>query len=372
VPPAAPELQLALPPPTGPFAIGVHSGFVADPSRVDPATGNPRALPVRVWYPARAAAAPAASPARYLAPAIQQVAEQVVGVPPGTLDVGTHAWTDAPMRRHIRGVILVSPGFGNLVAFSTAQVIDLASRGWVLVTVDHPHDTYVVEQPDGTLIFSDGETPADVERGFAHRVLDVGVVLDHLPQLVPQLTPRTPVGMFGHSLGGAAAAEAMLLHPQLRAGVDLDGTPRGRVVQEGLEKPFGIMVSREHDRPGMEDPNLAALISHLRGPRPFEQLDVAHNGFTDFVVLNPQATLADPALGARLESIFETGAGDLAAGRAALDAQRRFLRAFMQRHLPACEADGAAQRLLRTPDGGGGTDDPAAVMGSRGDSGDSC
>ena len=332
---AAAGLQLALPAPAGRLPIGVHSTFVTDPSRIDATTGKARALPVRVWYPARDTAA--GLPARYLPAAVQQVVEQVVAAPSGTLDVDTHASADAPMRRHIRGVILVSPGFGNLVAFSTAQVIDLASRGFVLVTFDHPHDTYVVEQPDGTLVFSDGQTFELVEAAFAQRVLDTGVVLRHLSELVPQLRSETPVGMFGHSLGGATAAEAMLLYPRLRAGVDLDGTPFGRVVQEGLDEPFGIMISAR--QPGMEDPNMDAFISHLRGPHPFEELDIGHNGYTDFVVFNRQAALADPALGARLDAIFDTGVDTLAAGLEAVAAQRRFLGAFMRRYLEPCHHD---------------------------------
>ena len=35
------------------------------------------------------------------------------------------------MRGRVRGVILVSPGLGNLVAFSTGQVIELSAKaGW--------------------------------------------------------------------------------------------------------------------------------------------------------------------------------------------------------------------------------------------------
>jgi hypothetical protein len=327
---AAPELHLALPPPTGRLPVGVHSRFLADPSRTDPATGGPRTLPVRVWYPTRE---PDSGPeAHYLSAAVQPVIEQALGAPAGSLGVDTHARSGAPMRHRIRGVILVSPGLGNLVAFSTAQVVDLASRGWVLVTFDHPHDTFVVEQPDGTLIFAD-PAGAPVEPSFAARVLDVGVVLRRLAELVPGLHPRVPVGMFGHSLGGAAAAEALLLYPSLRAGVDLDGSPHGRVVQEGLDEPFGIMVSNVRDQPGVDDPNLDALISRLRGPHPFEQLDIGHNGFTDFVVFNRQASLADPALGARFEAVLATGVADLAGATAAVAAQRRFLGAFMARYV---------------------------------------
>jgi pimeloyl-ACP methyl ester carboxylesterase len=234
------------------------------------------------------------------------------------------------------------------VAFSTAQVIDLASRGWVVVTFDHPHDTYVVEQPDGTLIFStppDGEP--DIERYFTERVVDVGVVLHNLRLLVPEAHRRAPVGMFGHSLGGAAAAEALLLHPRLRAGVDLDGTPFGRVVHEGLDEPFGIMLSTTHGQPGQVDVNLERFIANLRGPHPIRRLDIGHNGFTDFVVLNPQAMLVDPALGAQLEAIFAIGVGSVAEGTAALAAQRRFLARFMGRHLRRCH--GGAQRDAPAP-----------------------
>src|SRR4051794_7229636 len=246
------------------------------------------------------------------------------------------------MRRHIEGVILVSAGLGEPVALQTAQVIELASRGWVLVTFDHPHDTVVVEQPDGTLIFSDLEaSQAAIEAAFEQRVLDVGVVLGELSALLPRRQHPVPVGMFGFSIGGAAAAEAMLRYPRLRAGVDLDGTAFGRVMQEGLDEPFGIMLARH---PLQEDPKLSLLISHLRGPHPLKQLDVEHHGFTDFVVVNPQARLADPALGALLESHFATGVDSVAAGTAALTAHRRFLTAFMRRYLKLCHHNRRASR----------------------------
>jgi len=343
--PAAAAAQLSLPAPTGPRPIGVRSGFLADASRIDPATGKPRTLPIRVWYPARHAAA--GRPAPYFSAPVQRAVEQELGVPTGTFDVDTHASTDAPMRRHLKGVILVSAGLGEPVALQTSQVIELASRGWVLVTFDHPHDTFVVEQPDGTLIFSDLEPslPA-IEAAFEQRVLDVGVVLRQLATLLPRRQSAVPVGMFGFSIGGAAAAESLLRYPRLQAGVDLDGSPFGRVVHEGLDEPFGIMLGR---RPLEQDPSLSLLISRLRGPHPFEQLDIEHHGFTDFVVLNPAATLADPALGALLEANFATGVDSLAAGTAALSAQRRFLTRFMRRYLRACHDNHARARRGAVP-----------------------
>ena len=341
--PTPPELEL--PAPTGRHAVGVRSAFVADPARIDPATGGPRTLPVRVWYPT-----PDPSPgpsAPYVTPAVQRVLEEALMAPAGTLDIDTHASDGAPMRRHVRGVILVSPGFGNLVAFYTAQVIDLASRGWAVVTFDHPHDTFVVEGPDGTLIPTDGETEEHVALAFSRRIPDVRLILDHLPSLVPAAGRGAPVGMFGHSLGGAAAAEAMLVDARLRAGVNVDGGPRGAVVQQGLDRPFGIMHGLFP--PDVLEALFGPFIAGLRGPHPIVEVPVAHNGFTDFVVFNPQAAAVDPELGARLESVLTTGVGSVEAGAQALAAQRRFLTAFMRRYVgEGCR--GHARGRARTSD----------------------
>jgi hypothetical protein len=92
---------LALPAPTGPWSVGVRSGYVADPTRIDPATGKPRALPIRVWYPARHAAA--GRPAPYFSAAVERVLEGAYALPTGTFDVDTHAAADAPRAVTSRG-----------------------------------------------------------------------------------------------------------------------------------------------------------------------------------------------------------------------------------------------------------------------------
>jgi hypothetical protein len=72
----------------------------------------------------------------------------------------------------------------------------------------------------------------------------------------------------------------------------------------------------------------------MRAPHPVKSLDIQHNGFTDFVVFNPQAQRADPEIAATLEAVFTTGTlHDLAAGRRALGRQREFLVRFFDRYL---------------------------------------
>jgi len=326
---------LRIPSPTGIFGVGVRSAFLADPARTEPRTGRARTLPLTIWYPTEKRARPGRS-APYLSGTVEPVVEKLLELPAGSLTADTHATANAPARRSFRGVILMSAGLGLPAAFETGQVIDLAGRGWVVVTFDHPHDTIAVAQPDGTVITRDlPETPEGGEFAFAQRVLDTSLVVRQLGRLVPGWRPSTPTGMFGHSIGGAAAAEAVRLHSVLRAGVDLDGTPRGDVVQLGLDKPFGIMLSNVRlGLPPGADANLDSLIANLRGPHPIYQFtELGHDGFTDLAVFVPQALAADPALGARLNAIFDTQVETEAEGTAALRTQRRFLATFMARYL---------------------------------------
>lgn len=338
---------LSIPRPTGRHAVGVRSTFVHDPARTESRTGAPRALPTRVWYPAERRRGPAAA---YFSAPVQAFVEEAlrgfgIPAPAGLFDVDTHATVAAPARRHVSGVLLFTGGFGLPFAFYSGLIADLASHGYAVVAFDHPHDTVVVEQPNGVLIEGNG---VDDPAAFQARLLDIDAVLDALAQLVPQARRNTPIGIFGHSNGGAAAGEAMVLERKLRAGVNLDGfipggafLPGGRLLSEGLDRPFGLMLGLDVRPEDLRE--YETLLSNMRAPHPVRRLDIHHYGFTDFVVFNPQAQQADPALGTALETtIFFTGTLDsLRAGRRALTQQRAFLVGFFDRYLKTGEGDRA-------------------------------
>lgn len=330
---------LSIPRPTGRHPVGVRSTFVLDPARTEPRTGGPRAIPVRVWYPARHRQG---SSAPYFSAAVQAAIEQGVGVPAGLFDIDTHAMLDASARRHVRGVLLFTGGFAVPVALYTGLISELASRGYAVVAFDHPHETFVVEQPDGSLIPSDLADDAGPGRDcssspsacpvFEARLGDIGVVLGAIDDLIQGARPRTPIGIFGHSNGGAAAAVAIRRHPQIRAGVNLDGFVPPELITAGLDRPFGLMSGL--DQPPEELRDIEIFLSNMRAPHRVRSLDIRHYGFSDFVVFNPQAQRADPALGSALEAMFPTGTLDsLRAGRRALTQQRRFLVRFFDQYL---------------------------------------
>ena len=68
------------------------------------------------------------------------------------------------------------------------------------------------------------------------------------------------VGMFGHSLAGAAAASTMLVDPRIDAGADLDGVLFEGARTGGLSRPFMLMSAE----PGFAaDPNRAGFWSRI-------------------------------------------------------------------------------------------------------------
>jgi len=69
------------------------------------------------------------------------------------------------------------------------------------------------------------------------------------------------VGVFGHSLGGATAAQFCHDDARCKAGVDLDGQLFGNVIHDGLHQPFMFLMS---DQIHSSDPEARQLSDNIR------------------------------------------------------------------------------------------------------------
>ncbi|WP_309111181.1 hypothetical protein [Saccharothrix sp.] len=124
-----------LPGPTGPYPVGPTGLHLVDHDRTDPWTSRPRELMASLWYPA----AVNGSRARHLRRPWPHY-DRNAGVPPGTADFAgtvTHSRTRATPLPGRRPVVLYSPGGGHSRFLGTTLVEDLASRGYVVVGIDH-------------------------------------------------------------------------------------------------------------------------------------------------------------------------------------------------------------------------------------------
>lgn len=270
----APAFRFALPEPGGPYSIGAVELHLVDRDRPDPwVAGRDRELMVTVWYPAiqeDGEQAPYLSPA--VAAHLDRLASTQFGLVSGQVDyagVRSHARAGAPARdQGRRPVVLYSPGRGNPRHLGTTLVEDLASRGYVVVSMDHTYEA-PVEFPDGRVtgaaLPGPEFSPAVHRKMIEARVEDTRFVLDQLaglaigtmsdasgrglPRGLGRVLDLRRVGMFGHSAGGFTAAEAMLADARIDAAANLDGSmiyslkdgEYGEAVRRGLDRGFMLM-----------------------------------------------------------------------------------------------------------------------------------
>ncbi|GAA2386507.1 alpha/beta hydrolase [Nonomuraea africana] len=338
----APKATFELPAPTGPHSLGMREAHLVDEERG-------RELMISVWYPAQPGGGPVAP---YMTPKAAAYFDQgagAMGLRPGQVDwaaVGTHARTDArPKGRW--PVVLYSPGWGSLRTLGTSTVEDLASKGYVVVTIDHTHEAPFVEFPGGRLEVARPGT--DLRSGMETRRQDVLFVLDRLSSLngLGHAMDLSRVGMFGHSFGGDTAAEVMTTDRRVDAGADLDGwlaydvdgAQPTRAAAEGVTRPFLLMGSPGSTRDGrprahLSSPAWKSFWEHSPGfKRDLLMPEAMHYSFTDVQAFLPQ-------LDERLEVSPEIRTRRI--GTVSVASQRAYLSAFFDQTLKL-----RPQRLLR-------------------------
>lgn len=152
----------SLPKPDGPYAVGVRRFELVDASRkgvADDEADQPRAMPAIIWYPAKRSDAP---PAPYFTKA-----EAAVEVPAlarnflfeaaevaGFYTAETHAVADAPPAHGDAGfpVVVFSHGYWLYPNQNDGLFEELASHGYVVVSIDHPRDSVDVKLADGRVV----------------------------------------------------------------------------------------------------------------------------------------------------------------------------------------------------------------------------
>jgi pimeloyl-ACP methyl ester carboxylesterase len=196
----------------------------------------------------------------------------------------------------------------------------VASAGYTVITIDHPYDADIVTFPDNRTI-TEGSIYTDTEELLAlnTRAKDISFILNTLAshsgakKLFPGLTSGidvSRVGIFGHSIGGAAAAEAMLYDSRLVGGINLDGSFMGKVVRKGLKQPFLIFGHEGKDTTA--DPSWEAIWPELGGwKRELMLKDSQHYTFSDLPDL-----IDVLGIGASLPVEVEQELGTIDGGRA--------------------------------------------------------
>ena len=248
-------------PPTGPYQVGTRAEYWVDSSRAETFTADPadhRRLMVQVWYPAdpepenprvRAHPRPDLLAAGIAGRAAVQTA--LMGMA-GTGLTWAHA--DAPMSGAARTfpLLVFSHGFGGTRFQNGFQMAELASHGYVIVATDHTFHSTGTVFPGDEIVWPDSLSTTLIQQDSAAIrfvnlwAADGRFLIDRMSALVRDDPRRlftgridtTRIGYFGHSFGGATAAQIMSLDPRVQAGLNMDGYPFGTAWEAGLSRPF--------------------------------------------------------------------------------------------------------------------------------------
>ncbi|MGZ0152154.1 alpha/beta hydrolase [Kribbella sp. WER1] len=289
---ATTDRTLRLPAPTGPWPVGTKTRALTDPTRSDPWNGAPtREIALTVFYPAISVRGYQRAP--QLAPAAAEVFKQLDAgllhpeLPTSGVDWAatlTHSYVDAPALPGRRPTLVYSPAGADPRTVGTSLAEDLASHGYVVITMDHPGEASEVVFPDGRLrvieITPDVLTdPVRSRLMMDTRFADMRFVLDQLDG---------QVGVYGHSAGGATAAVS-LAHPKVRAAVNLEGyldTLDGELYTIA-KKPL-LLAGTDGFRDVRFDRTWSAVMAQGGPVRRVQLSDANHWIWTDYAALAPQ------------------------------------------------------------------------------------
>ena len=309
-----------LPKPTGSYAVGTKILYLKDASRVEDATkgGVPRELMVQLWYPADASDDPIA---RYREPRETQAlsAYQTLVLTNSRMDAPV-ATTGSPFP-----VILFNHGWHGRRTNDTFLTEELASRGYVVASIDHTYNANLVAFPDGRVVhttapsdidFPEYSTPQRVRavwnRELLKQAADQEFVLNQLEAM--NGTAGTPwfgrlntkvAGAMGHSFGGAAATELCAQDPRIHGAINMDGWFFGAIQARGAGQPLLYLETSDVDPNTLPFP--AKSVSgnldvtdyadvkksvHQFGGYLVSVLGTEHEDFTDQPLISPVRILA--------------------------------------------------------------------------------
>ena len=327
--------HLWLPEPSGPYSVGTRNLYLVDTNRSETFTSDPndhREVCARVWYPAESSAG--RNHVRYVENAKERgiILTRQTPFPSFIFDhlslVETHSYRDAEMLKGQEPfpIIIFSHAYWGGILQNTVLMEELASHGYVVVSIGHAYETPYSIEMDGTLKAFDPfneeyqlrsterkagkpieqkiiQTQDHQELETLFRALcakrpktmesiriwadDISFIVDELEEMnsgngaFAGRLDTDCVGVIGHSMGGTASGQVCLTDKRCRAGINMDGIQLGDMLDRHLRSPFMFM---HHDNIGASNkmPN-RILFERSEGPAYLVLIrGTKHMNFSDF------------------------------------------------------------------------------------------
>ncbi|OME87779.1 Platelet-activating factor acetylhydrolase plasma/intracellular isoform II [Paenibacillus sp. FSL A5-0031] len=150
-------------------------------------------------------------------------------------------------------LVLLSHGMGTSRVLHASQAENLASHGYIVVTIDHTYSTFATIFPDGRVTdYKTKMTTIDERRRIGNIwTQDVEFVINQIEKLnsgaiesqFKGIIDLNNIGVMGHSFGGATAFNTTYLDHRIKAGINMDGSLFELENRDVINKPFMFIRS---------------------------------------------------------------------------------------------------------------------------------
>ena len=328
----------SIPASNGPFQVGTRIYELTDSSRQELYSGKEEArrFQIQIWYPSEPSSsdqrAPWMADAKVFAPAIAKY----IHMPPFFLDhlalvkIPAYLKSKVAPSEEAYPVVLFSHGWNGFSAQNTGQALQLASRGYIVVGVQHPYGAVITVFNDGTIARNNPSAlprglPNDEYEAAARKLVsqwagDLAYAVDFLE--MQNEDPESPLyasldlsrlGVYGHSTGGGAAIQFCGTQPGCQALLGMDPFMRPvstEVLEHGVSQPAFFMFSQSwaDDAASRNSELFHQFIANTPETLRVISIDgTAHYDFSDLPLLSPLAPrlgLKGPISGRRVTAII--------------------------------------------------------------------
>ena len=317
----------ALPKPTGDYAVGTFTYTVQNDREETLPRGGMRSVAARVYYPILKESVRDLPKAAVLSENMLEGYRRAFMIRPDLKKLpGGNTSECRPGARRIPGktfpLVMFSHGYNSYREGNSLLCIDLASHGYVVISVGHSMEAMCTELDDGSVLFYDKALTRKMYRPMAGGVLAMyrltkargsseelarrfdaaqrkycGFMMGRLPEWMKDMEAALAyaklnlrdlidfdrgVGVSGHSFGGNTAYALCARNRDFVCGINIDGGLFGDYTNDIQPRPFLQISCADNE-------NVVAR-AYLRHSKPVYKAffrDMKHMGFSDAKYLIP-------------------------------------------------------------------------------------
>ena len=313
------------PMPTGKYAVGTKTFTIYNTRKeaLDTKGDSMRHIPARIYYPTSKNTTEGLTKAKSLSRSEAMGIKKIFMIPlnydkmEAAGENDSECYVDAPFIEDKKFPLIVfNHGYFSYIEGNSFLLIELASQGYVVLTVGHPYEGTGTDYDDGTYTIADKslankmyhpywrgilaaykltkykgtlQEQAEFFEEFQNKyckfignrvdewITDTNFAVEHAKKEFAQILDLTNgIGIAGHSQGGAVAYKVCLTDPEYTCGINIDGGLFGDTQGLTMNKPF--MQLSCHDN---ENIVTKGYINHTKPAYKVLFRDMKHIGFAD-------------------------------------------------------------------------------------------